>query len=270
MRDVESEVFIEARMLGPLRLCAPRSAVPSAAKPRTLLALFVLNPGRQFPASSLITELWEDRPPLSAAATLQTYILQLRKLLATATDVTPAVVSESLLRTMNGGYVFTPGDMWLDVHEFHRLSMRADARSRAGRGAEAVEAYRAAEGLWTGSALVDVEQGPVLRAEVARLEQSALSVKERRLAAELRMGYHRAALGDLASLVVQHPFHEGLHAQFMVALYRSGNRTAALDVFHGLRRTMADELGLGLSRNLHELQHAIINADLVPDELAMI
>ncbi|QXJ23398.1 AfsR/SARP family transcriptional regulator [Actinomadura graeca] len=263
-----STINIEARMLGPLQVkTRQRSAVPSAAKPRTLLALLALNLDRHLSVDTLIYELWEDDPPRSAAITLQTYVLQVRRQLAEASDVCPRTISASVLRTVKAGYVFDPAQAWVDVHEFHRLADRGELADRAGRTDEAASLYRAAEELCAGSPLVDVEHGPALRAEVARLEQAALCVTERRIAAELRMGYHRAALGELASLVMRHPFHEDLHAQYMVALYRSGNRAGALDVFQKIRRTMTTELGLEPARKLRDLQEAIINADTVPEVL---
>ena len=110
------------------------------------------------------------------------------------------------------------------------------------------------------------DHGPLLEAEVARLDQARLSLTERRICAELQLGRHRSTLGELASLVMRNRFHEDLHAQFMVALYRSGNRTRALEVFHTIRRSMISELGLEPSRKLLTLQQAIMNADPILDE----
>lgn len=266
MTSMDFAFGIEARMLGPLRVnIGGRSAVPSATKPRTLMALLALNQTRQLALRTLITELWENDPPPSASATLQTYVLQVRKLLASASGVCPRRISSSVLRTVKGGYAFTPGRVQLDVSEFHRLADHGEMAARAERMEEAVRLYRTAERLWTGSALVDVEHGPMLRAAVARLEKAALSVTERRIAAELQLGYHRAVLGELASLVVQHPFHEDLHAQYMIALCRSGDRVSALDVFQRIRRTMTTELGLEPTGKLQHLQHAIINGGPLPD-----
>ncbi|MVU81318.1 hypothetical protein GPX89_29260 [Nocardia sp. ET3-3] len=253
---------IDARMLGPLRLTVgARSAVPSATKPRSLLALFALNPHRQLSTGSLITELWEECPPRRAATTLQTYVLQLRRLLAEASGMESPEVAARLLRTVNSGYVFTPDDLYVDIHGFHQLADRAEMSDRAGRTAEAATLYRTAEKLCAGSPLIDVQHGPMLRAEVVRLEHSLLCVTERRIAMELRLGYHRAILGELASLTAQHPFHEDFHAQFMVALYRSGNRTGALEVFQRIRGAMVGEFGLEPSRKLQELQYSIMNDD---------
>src|ERR1022692_5315482 len=73
-------------LLGPLSVRMNQVPVmPAAAKPRQVLAILTLNAGRVVTVSTLIEELWGDRPPPSAPTTLQTYIVDLRKRLATAT-----------------------------------------------------------------------------------------------------------------------------------------------------------------------------------------
>ncbi|MVU81333.1 hypothetical protein GPX89_29335 [Nocardia sp. ET3-3] len=272
MQSIVTNVGIEARMLGPLHISVnDNRATLSAAKPRTLLALLAINAGRQLSTERLINEIWEEDPPRSAASTLQTYILRIRRLLGDAIGEGPTAVAATLLRTVSGGYALTPDRSWVDVHEFRGLAEQAEMADRRGQTAEAADLYRSAEMLWSGSALIDIEQGPMLRAEVAGLEQTLLCVTERRIAAEMRLGRHRAVLGELASLVARHQFHEDLHAQYMIALHRSGNRSGALEVFHRIRRSMNAELGLEPSRHLRVLQQAIINADSVlelPDQAA--
>jgi DNA-binding SARP family transcriptional activator len=54
--------------------------------------------------------------------------------------------------------------------------------------------------------------------------------------------------------------HENLHAQFMLALHRSGRRGEALDVYHRLRSTLVRDLGLEPSARLRRLQQSILVA----------
>ena len=53
--------------------------VPSAAKPRQLLAMLAVNAGNVVRTSALMEELWETHMPRSALSTLQTYVLHVRK-----------------------------------------------------------------------------------------------------------------------------------------------------------------------------------------------
>ncbi|MFE2533777.1 BTAD domain-containing putative transcriptional regulator [Streptomyces sp. NPDC059371] len=62
------------------------SITPTAPKPRQVLALLALRAGQVVPVGVLAEELWGARPPRSARATLQTYILQLRELISAALD----------------------------------------------------------------------------------------------------------------------------------------------------------------------------------------
>jgi DNA-binding SARP family transcriptional activator len=75
-------------------------------------------------------------------------------------------------------------------------------------------------------------------------------------------------LAELTSLTARHPLHEGLHAQCMVALYRSGRQWQALDVYQNLRRGLADELGLDPSTRLQQLHRAVLAGDPSLDAVA--
>jgi DNA-binding SARP family transcriptional activator len=52
-----------------------------------------------------------------------------------------------------------------------------------------------------------------------------------------------------------------MHAHLMLALYRSGRRGEAIDVYRRLRTCLVSELGLEPSPNLRRLQHAILMSD---------
>ncbi|WP_199827004.1 AfsR/SARP family transcriptional regulator, partial [Streptomyces sp. WM6378] len=68
-------------VLGPLGVRVNGVGVmPSAPKPRKVLALLALHVDRVVPVGLLVEELWGERPPRSARTTLQTYVLQLREL----------------------------------------------------------------------------------------------------------------------------------------------------------------------------------------------
>lgn len=262
---------MEIRVLGPLVAHHEAAqAVPSAGKPRKVLAMLLLNEQQMVPVSALVSELWDGEPPRSARTTLQTYVLQLRKLFADTLGLSPSQVTKQVLQTRNGGYLFAPGQAALDLREYRRLEQAGLSAMRGGDDAAAVEIFDRALGLWRGSALSDVEHGRLLEAEVARLEQSRLTMVEYQVEAGLRLGRHRESLSELAGLVVQHRFHENLHAQYMLALHRSGCRTRALEVYHRLRASMIDELGLEPSPKLQWLHHAVLTSEPELDELRKI
>jgi DNA-binding SARP family transcriptional activator len=93
------------------------------------------------------------------------------------------------------------------------------------------------------------------------LEQVRLNTIEQYIDARMRLGHHQDVLAELTLLVAEHGPNENFCAQLMLALHRSGRRRDALSVFHQLRTSMIEELGLEPSKRLHLLQQAILADD---------
>ncbi|MFB8351386.1 AfsR/SARP family transcriptional regulator [Streptomyces niveus] len=245
------------------------SVAPTAPKPRQVLALLALHADRVVPVSALIDELWAGRPPRSARTTLQTYVLQLRDLIALALDQqAPGAESDpasrrrakDVLVTSPGGYMLVLGEGSSDVREFERLSGMGYRAIDQGDFQGASRLLREALALWTGSAFADVQTGAQLEMEARRLEEARLCALDQRIEADLRLGRHRELLAELTVLTSRYSTHENLHAQFMLALHRSGRRGEALDVYHRLRGTLVRDLGLEPSSRLRQLQQSILTA----------
>ncbi|BCB89144.1 hypothetical protein Psuf_064570 [Phytohabitans suffuscus] len=163
--------------------------------------------------------------------------------------------------TTPGGYLFRSTSDDFDLARYERLASEGRQALAAGQNALAAERLTQAQALWRGPALTDVRAGPLLQPQVKRLEESRLTTVEQGIEARLRLGRHQEVLSDLAGMMAEHRLHENLHAQFMVALHRSGRRQEALRVFQQLRTTMTEELGLEPSKRLHLLQQAILSDD---------
>ncbi|MEU6311923.1 AfsR/SARP family transcriptional regulator [Streptomyces sp. NPDC047014] len=268
------------------------SITPTAPKPRQVLALLALHADQVVPVSALIEELWAGEPPRSARTTLQTYVLQLRALIATALEppragdphATPgppaasgaasaagmgmagagrrpgARTAKDILVTLPGGYLLSSGGGTLDVREFDRLAGTGYRAMDAGDFPGAARLLREALALWSGPAFADVQGGVQLDMETRRLEETRLCALDQRIEADLRLGRHRELLAELTVLVTRYRTHENLHGQFMLALHRSGRRGEALDVYQRLRATLVRELGLEPSVALRRLQRSILMA----------
>lgn len=263
---------MEVKVLGPLEAHVNgRSIVPTAAKPRQILALLALEAGQVVTVPALIEELWGMQPPRSALTTLQTYILHLRRLIdaaLTSGEGGGTGAAKDLLVTRCGGYLLNIDDKGsVDVQNYERLAAAGARAIEVEDDESASRLLRAALEIWRGQVLVDVQAGLRLGIEVIRLEESKLGVLELCIDAELRLGRHYTLLSELAMLNASHPMNENLCAQFMLALYRSGRQWRALDVYKRLRDTLVNELGVEPSARLQSLQRAVLGSDPVLDEV---
>lgn len=255
---------MEITLLGPLNAEKDGAPIlPAAAKTRQIVALLALHANRVVPVSMLMEELWEDSPPRTAATTLQTYILRLRRLIAAS--VAGRCDAKEILVYRHGGYCLNMPDGTVDALEYDRLAAEGQRVFESGDDETAVRIFRQGLDLWRGPALADIRSGALLEIERVRLEESRLGVLERRIDAELGMGRHAELLTELTVLTARQPLHEGLYAQRMIALYRSGRPSEALAAFTKLRGRLVEDLGLDPSPRLQRLHRAMLRGDLELD-----
>lgn len=248
------------QLLGPLSVHLNRVPImPGAAKPRQVLALLALNAGRVVTVSTLAEELWGDSPPPSAPTTLQTYILDLRKRMASAMG--PGQDPKRVLVTRHDGYLLVADARQVDVQEFARLARAGRAAAEGGDHRVAAELFGRALALWRGPALVDVRMGRVLELEVMALEEARLAVLGRRIDSDLTLGRHADLIGELSALVARYSMNENFFALLITALYRAGHIDRALQEFQRLRNSLIDELGVEPSASLQWLQQAVLSRD---------
>ena len=243
------------------------SIVPSAAKPKTVLAALAVRAPAVVPVSALLEELWGMHPPSSAVTTLQTYVLQIRNLIAALPESgREREHAKRVLSHQSGGYRLGTGGGTVDVEQFQsRADAGRQALSRRDYGG-AAESFHDALRCWRGVPLVDVETGPLLSAEVARLEADRLDVLSGWFEADLRLGRYSWRVGELAALSVRYPTHERVQGLYMIALLGLGRRDRALEVYHRLRRTLKQELGTEPSLACRRIQHLVLNPPAAPDE----
>lgn len=259
---------MDIRLLGPLTATAHGTSIaPTAAKPRQVLALLALRASEGVTLPLLVEEIWGDDPPRSAATTLQTYILQLRRLLGDAIRPDSPHGVKDILATRFGGYLLNLRQGEVDVQEFERLATAGRMALRDGAPRVASRLLTRALSIWRGPALADVRLGKVLQIEVSRLTESRHGALENRIAADLRLGRHAELLGELTTLVRQHPMNESLYFHHILALYRSGRPGESLEAYRELRGTLIDNLGVEPSPRLRRLHQAVLCADASLDRL---
>jgi len=119
----------------------------------------------------------------------------------------------------------------------------------------------AALDLWRGEPLQDVAYEPFVVAEVERLQELHATAPELEIDARLLLGQHEQAVLGLRQLIAEHPLREGLRAQLILALYRSGRQADALRTFDATREHLVDELGVEPGPELQRLQRAVLDQD---------
>lgn len=259
---------VEIKVLGPLEVSvAGVSIVPTARKPSQLLAMLALNAGHLVTVAALTEEIWEFQPPRSGVPTLHTYILKLRKRLQFALATDGAMSSKDILITRRSGYLLDVEPEDVDAVKYDRLSLAGRRAVNEGDHAMASRLLGEALRLWRGPALADVQAGPQLAIESMRLEENRLGDLYLRIEADLRLGRHHQLLGELATLCARHPLLENFCAQHMIALYRSGRQSQALEAYQRLRTGMVEQLGVEPSPRVRHLQRAILSGQAVDDPI---
>ena len=224
---------------------------------RALLALLLLNVGRVVSREQLIDGLWEMAPPPRATRSLETKVSRLRATLGNRASV----------MARDGGYVL---DVAIDEVDVCRFEYALDeGRSLlAEHPAAARPRLQAALALWRGEPLSGLPEG-VLTVERARLESERQAALEARIDADLALGQGASLVGELQELRSEYPARERVTEQLMLALYRSGRQTDALEAYRGTYRHLRDELGVEPGPGLRELERSILRHDVSLGPLPM-
>ncbi|GAA0925728.1 AfsR/SARP family transcriptional regulator [Nonomuraea longicatena] len=230
-------------VLGPVRgFRGEREVELGSPQQRLTLAALLLAEGRALTVDQLVDILWADEPPKTGAATVRTYLSRLR-----------AALGEGAIRSAGGGYR-CPAP--LDVTDF----TSALGRARRLPPDQARDLLADALLSWRGEPLSGLP-GVWAEGQRARLAELRLSALEARIEADLALGRHQEVVAELTELTGAHPARESTVGQLMLALYRSGRQAEAIAVYTGLRRSLADALGLAPSAELAARYQQIISGD---------
>src|SRR5262245_61409387 len=181
------------RILGPLLVDDGASwSTIRATQQRVVLAILLLEAGRTVPVERLVDELWGERPPPTAAATVRGYVMRLRRLLGGGLG--------SPLVTRGLGYELVVEDSDIDARVFSGLA--ASARHALANGRPETAAAELSQGLalWRGPALADVPASPAVTAEAERLGQLRLAALEDWLGVQLELGRHAEVVDEAQRL----------------------------------------------------------------------
>ncbi|MET9804120.1 BTAD domain-containing putative transcriptional regulator [Streptomyces sp. NPDC006368] len=248
------------RMLGPLEVMAGDRPVPlGGTKQRATLGYLLLQANQVVPTSQLLSALWSgEDTPATARKILQNAVWGLRGMLTTSA---PAVEHPATLVTRAPGYMINVDPDQVDLHLFRKRVHEGRARLAAGRPEEAVPPLCEALELWRGPVLADLVERGTSWPELTAVQNTRLDVLEDYFEAKLQCAQHYAVLGELETTVEAEPLRERTAGQLMLALYRCGRQADALGVYHRIRATLVEDLGLEPGHELRRMQQAILAQD---------
>nr|WP_221383337.1 BTAD domain-containing putative transcriptional regulator [Actinoplanes polyasparticus] len=210
---------VQIRVLGPVRL---GNAPIASAKQRALLAALALEPGEVVSRGTLVEAIWGTDAP--GANAIQVQVSRLR-----------ARLDGDLVSVPDGYRLKAPTDLALFLDMVRRAASASPEQACA--------LFGEALALWRGEVVADVES--------VRESPAAAAVTRQRLAAVVdyadaafRLGRHGSVLAILYEATTAQPFDGPLHARLITALAGTGRQAAALEAYEGLRRRLADELGV--------------------------
>ncbi len=227
---------VRVAILGPFEVHDDAGAVVAVAgaRLRDLIARLALAGGQPVSLSALAEAVWGSVPPADVPNALQTLVSRARRILGSAAAVEQSAAGYRL--------AVEPDDV--DALRFERLVAEG--------------AVTEALALWRGPALADAGDfaGPFAR----RLADLRLEATVAQLTKQFAAGTIR--VGELESLVAEHPLHEKLTGLLMRALAVTGRQADALAAYEALRGRLADELGIDPGPELQAVHLAVLRGEI--------
>ncbi|MFD1365209.1 AfsR/SARP family transcriptional regulator [Actinoplanes sichuanensis] len=240
-------------VLGPLRAWRDDEELHlGTPQQRALLAMLLVRAGSPVVLSEMIDVLWSHGAPATAVNVVQRYVSQLRRLLP-----------DGALARSAGGYRLDVADTDVDLLMFRRL------RSESGAAAtqdphRALELTVDALGHWRGPVAAGVD-------EAIRSAPMFVAVGNERTEAALhasRLALHVLAgdrvLPALRTVAAAAPLDEPVQAALVRVLAATGRQAEALTHFAGVRRLLAEELGVDPGAELIAAFNEVLRAEPAP------
>ncbi|WP_371648988.1 MULTISPECIES: BTAD domain-containing putative transcriptional regulator [unclassified Streptomyces] len=245
-------------LLGPVKvLGGAGESIRVSPQQRAILAMLIARRGRAVTIDDLVHGVWGPSAPERARSILQSQVFELRRKLEPGR---PPRTAAKVLASAPGGYRLLIAKDACDVDRFDRDVSEAERAAGDGDREGARQLLCSALSLWRGEPLAGVP-GPHAESLRGALTERRLATVETRIRLELELGAHAETVPELTLLVAEHPLREGLRAQLMLGLYRSGRQAEALAAYADGRSVLATELGVAPGAELSDLHQRILRAD---------
>ncbi|MCX5395093.1 BTAD domain-containing putative transcriptional regulator [Streptomyces sp. NBC_00094] len=241
-------------VLGPLTVWDDVGEIRPIVQPKSklLLAALLLEPNGIVSVDAVKEIMWGEKQPPTATASLHNHVGRLRRALGGGDG--------DRIRSTRYGFEIQVGDGELDGESFARHLSRAQRALGEGDWRTANEEAASALRLWRGSPLADLPSFDG-HLRVVSYQEQRLEALECRFDALLRLGRLDGLATELGALAKEHPLREAFHRQLMLVLDRTGRKAEAILVFHGLRETLVEELGVEPGPAIQEVNQEILSAE---------
>ncbi|HEY4022546.1 MAG TPA: BTAD domain-containing putative transcriptional regulator [Pseudonocardiaceae bacterium] len=230
----------------------------SGTKQRATLAFLLLHLNSVVATSKLLRALWSADMPNTGRKMLQNAVSGIRGILSEVADGS----NSPILLTHAPGYLLRVDPKSVDLSQFRDLVSAGRADLAAGSWQQASCTLREALGLWRGPVLADLVEHGITWPELTAVRNSRLAALEDCVEAEFASGHYGEVINELEEWAVAEPSRERLCGQLMRALYHCGRQADALGVYRQTRARLREDLGLDPSRELQDLERAILNQEL--------
>lgn len=234
-------MIANARLLGPVTAYGDHQEIDlGPPRQRAVFAALAAHANQVVSREELVDAVWGTDAPATAMNSVYTYVARLRNRLEPARSQR---ARSGLLVSDGSGYMLRlpPGQVDKQRFEAHLSLARQQHRTNAAH--RAIGELEAGLALWQGTAYGGAV-GPFVEADRTRLTELRLAAMEDRAEMLLELERHSDVMGELFGLVRQHPRRERLRYLLMLCYVRLGRQTDALNEYHDLRTTLADELGI--------------------------
>ncbi|WP_327139058.1 AfsR/SARP family transcriptional regulator [Nocardia sp. NBC_01327] len=245
---------MEFLILGPLVVRSGEGEVAiSAPRQRIVLTTLLLNPNKIISVDRIAQFVWDDPLPPSAAATVRTYVMRLRRALG------PFGVER--IQTRAPGYRIQIHDDDTDLGRFLSHRRAAKTLAESGQLAGAVEELDRGLSLWRSDPFTDVPCTRLHESESGHLRELRLQTLGWRVDMQLELHRHAEILPELRRVVREHPLNEAFVGRLMLALFRAGQQPEALELFQRVRDDLIGQFGMEPGSELREMQARILRGE---------
>jgi len=258
--SVSAVTDLTVKVLGPIEIYRD-AAKPFAAdawttrRARDIFCYIATSKHRRVPKEVLIEAFWPDQDMATVEKNFHPTISHIRKALNSK-----QTLKQNFVVFRDGAYQLNPELSYsIDSEEFEHLVAEAEKAKREKNAERFRASLEAAYRLYRGEFMAGIYEDWAAERRQFYSEQAArvisalakLSLSERRWADALKFG---------AEALRDDPFREDMHRLTMKALAAQGKPAAVKKHFEGMKKTLAEELGIEPSAETRKLFGDLINA----------